>query len=139
MRQELTFETALRLLTPTPEQLVIGSDLFDAAAPSNCQRKHFLDYAVKENILTVKQIDFEYKPAYMVWYHLTPQGTIHFNAAVALAKAGLDVAILFHACDLLAKQHGCKIVTFNTTIAAMARLGNKFGYKPESIRLVKHL
>lgn len=132
----LDTDSAIALLPLSRLDREAAARLFAEQAPPNVTTENWLTYAANEGWMECLSVTFEGLPAYVVWFHLNNVG-IHFNGAVA--KNGNNFPVLMAAMDKIARDNQRQVITCNTALAGIVRMMEKFGYKTESVRLVKTL
>lgn len=132
----LQHQDLIRFAQPDQETLAEALKRYRKIIDAHGSPRNWLDYAVREGILRLVLIQHAGKPAFVVWYQVTPEGRLVVDSAQSVSQQA-QFSVLVEGVEQLARENSCRVVEFRTLRQGMVRQAAKHGFFPTSIIMSK--
>lgn len=131
-----SLNAAIELTRLSKVQAEMPANLFEHFAGLQFTTPGFLNYAVREGWLTAEQINFNGVPGFVMFWGVTMDHGLAINACQTLNQ-GVPIDVAFAAADLIRQREGLKFVRFASTRPGLLHCAEKFGFKFDTVVMVK--
>ena len=134
----LTADELVELLPPDEATLDAALRRFDVASPGFCREPGYCKQLIDEGWMTPAQINWNGKPAFIITWHLAPDGGFWLDLAQTL-DSGAPFDVLTDSIERIAREKRCRYIRFLTLRRGLVRLTQQRGYRPETVMFTKLL
>jgi hypothetical protein len=134
----LSTEQLIELLPPDDAVLDRALQRFELTAPVLCREPGYCRQLIAEGWTNPSQINWRGRPAFVITWHVTSDRGLWLDIAQSL-YAGAPTEALVNAVETLARQQKARYIRWLTLRRGLVRIGQRNGYRPEAVLLVKPL
>jgi hypothetical protein len=135
----MTGDQIIELVAPSEQSEAVAVANLKVLADTLGDTVESMQDGVKKGFLKQTEILADGRPVYMLWWHLTDQGNVHFNCGVSLDMANDNFPVLIKAFEKIAANVDAKAIEFHTKRRGLLLKVKGFGYQSENVHVVKVL
>lgn len=128
----------VELLSPEDAMVDVALRQFEFTAPVLFREPGCCRQLIAEGWTTASQINWQGRPAFVVTWHVTPDGGFWLDIAQTLGTRA-PFAVLVAAMEQFAREKVCRYIRFLTLRRGLVTLAQQHGYAAEAVLLSKLL